>query len=81
MPTSNPRVNVVLDPKLYKDLKEMAEGDGISLSLKARELLMEAMELHEDECWAKAAGERLRTFDRKKALTLGELKKRLKKSA
>jgi hypothetical protein len=60
MPTSNPRINVVLDPKVW-------------------DLLKEAMEIHEDEYWAGVAGERLRSFDRKKALTPGRLKAKLSK--
>jgi hypothetical protein len=79
MPTSNPRINVVLDPKVYDELKSMAEADGVSLSLKARDLLKEAMEIHEDEYWAGVAEERLRSFDRKKALTPGRLKAKLSK--
>lgn len=81
MPTSNPRVNIVLEPKLYEELKNMARGDGVSLSLKARDLLKEAIELHEDKYWAEIAEERLRTFDRKRALTAGELKRKLTKKA
>ncbi|MBU4313151.1 MAG: ribbon-helix-helix protein, CopG family [Candidatus Omnitrophica bacterium] len=69
MPTKNPRLNVVLDPSLYDTLTELAHKEGISLSLMARDLLKESLELHEDIYWNKIAQEREKTFSRKKALS------------
>jgi hypothetical protein len=48
MPTKQPRLNVVLEPYLHKAIALMAKEEGISLSLKARDLLKEAIETHED---------------------------------
>lgn len=69
MPTKNPRLNVVLDPNLYKVLNALAQKQGISLSLLARDLLKEALELHEDVYWNKTARERDKTFSYDKALS------------
>lgn len=48
MPAKNPRINVVLDPPLYKNVQFLAEKDGVSLSTKVRDLLKDAMEIQED---------------------------------
>jgi hypothetical protein len=48
MPTKNPRINVVLDKTLYKSVRSLARKDRVSLSTKVRDLLKEALELHED---------------------------------
>lgn len=69
MATKNPRLNVVLDPAIYTAIQELAERDGISLSLKARDLLREALEYCEDTYWIETAVKRERTFNKKTALT------------
>lgn len=69
MPTKNPRLNVVLEPGLYKALSKLANREGISLSLLARDLLKESIELHEDIYWSKVAGKREKTFSYKNALS------------
>lgn len=69
MATKNPRLNVVLDPKLYKELRNIANTEGISMSLAARDLLKEAMELHEDTYWQQIAQERENTFSHENALS------------
>lgn len=48
MPTKNPRVQVVLEKSLYAALSLLAKEEGVSLSLKARDLIREALELIED---------------------------------
>lgn len=58
MATKNPRLNVVLEPVLFSALKKMAKLDGMSLSLKARDLIREAMEYYEDSHWAARAAKR-----------------------
>ena len=68
MPTKMPRLNVVVEPRLYFAFVDLAKRDGVSLSLKARDLIKEALELSEDAYWAKAAHEREKTFSRKKAV-------------
>ena len=69
MPTKRPRLNVVLEPPIYQSVKQLARRDGMSLSLKARDLIHDALELYEDAYLAELAHERAVTFDRRKALT------------
>ena len=68
MPTKNPRINVVLEERLYKTVANLALKDGVSLSLKARDLIKEALEIEEDIALSAFAGEREKTFRRKKAI-------------
>jgi hypothetical protein len=69
MSTKNPRLNVVLEPPLYDGISKLADQEGVSMSLKARDLLKEALELHEDLHWQKVAEKREKTFSHKKALS------------
>lgn len=69
MPTKNPRLNVVLDQNMYKILVKLAHKEGISLSLMAKDLIKEAIELHEDIYWQKITKEREKTFSYKDALS------------
>jgi len=69
MPTTNPRINVVLDQRLYSTIQSIAEKHGISLSLAARDLIKEALESHEDLALSEWAEERDKTFDRKQSMT------------
>lgn len=73
MPTNNPRVNVVLEPPLFRLLKELAERDEISISMKVRDLVREALELTEDAYWTKVAKKRKSSFNRKTALSHKEV--------
>jgi hypothetical protein len=73
MPTKQPRLNVVLEPRSFRSIEQLAAQDGVSMSLKARELIREALELHEDAFWAEQAHARWKTFDRKTALTHEEV--------
>ncbi len=68
MATKNPRLNVVLEPSLFLVVRQLAKRDGTSLSLKARDLIREAIEFCEDVHWAKAAGRREKTFSQRSAL-------------
>ena len=52
MPVKNLRINVVLDPPLFKNLQFLAQKDGVSLSTKVRDLLKDAMEIQEDFIWS-----------------------------
>ncbi len=63
MPTKNPRINVVLEKPLYKNVERIARKDGVSLSLKVRDLVKEALEMEEDIALASIAGEREKTFN------------------
>ncbi|HEX9666366.1 MAG TPA: antitoxin, RHH family protein [Thermodesulfobacteriota bacterium] len=73
MPAKNPRINVVLEKPLYEAIRRIAKKEGISISLKARDLLREALEIHEDIILNEIASEREKTFRRKKALTHDEI--------
>ena len=69
MPTKNPRVNVVLEKPLYKIIEKLATRDHVSLSLKVKDLIREALEFSEDVMLTKIAEHREKSFNRKKALT------------
>ncbi len=68
MPAANLRVNVVLEKPLYEVLRRWARRDGVSLSLKVRDLVKEAFEREEDRVLATFAEVREQSFERKKAL-------------
>jgi len=69
MPTKNPRINVVLEEPLYKRIQYLANKEGVSLSLKVRDLIKEALETYEDLFLSEFAETREATFSRSKALT------------
>lgn len=69
MATKMPRLNVVLEAPVYFAIVRMAKKEGISLSLKARDLIKEALEFCEDAHWARQAETRERTFTRRRALS------------
>jgi len=73
MSTQNPRLNVVLEPHLYSLINNLAHKYGVSLSLMARDLLREALELHEDAHWQNIAKKRDESFSYKKALAHGDI--------
>jgi metal-responsive CopG/Arc/MetJ family transcriptional regulator len=73
MPTKNPRINVVLEKPLYNNVERLAERDGVSLSLKVRDLVKEALEIEEDIGLSKLVETRERTFNRKKSLKHDEV--------
>jgi len=68
MPGKNPRINVVLEKPLYHIVERLASRDGVSLSLKVRDLVKEALEIQEDMALSAFAEERERTFAKSKAL-------------
>lgn len=73
MPTKNPRVNVVLEEPLYKNVVSLAKRDGVSLSLKVRDLVKEALETEEDITLSLLAEKREKTFKRATALKHDEV--------
>ncbi len=79
MPTKLPRLNVVLEPLSFRSVQQLAAKDSVSLSMKARDLIHEALELHEDAYWVEQAREREKTFVRKNALTHEQVLEYLKK--
>jgi len=54
MPTKNPRVSVVLEKPLYQSIKEIAKRDGVTLSVKLRDIAREAIEI--DQGYGKVMG-------------------------
>ncbi|HRR41152.1 MAG TPA: hypothetical protein P5244_07970 [Syntrophales bacterium] len=69
MPTKNPRINIVVETPLYKAMHELATSEGVSMSTIARDLIREAINLREDVALASFADTRMKTFDRKEALS------------
>lgn len=51
MPSTNPRINAVLEPGVYAAVKGLAEHEGVSMSQKVRDLVEEALETYEDAGW------------------------------
>lgn len=72
MPTKKPRVNIVVEPPLYRTMHELANKEGISMSTLARDLIREALELREDMAIAHFAETRMKTFERNSALSHDE---------
>lgn len=48
MPTRNPRLNVVLTDEIYEIIEKIAQQEGKSMSVVAKELMEDALEKHED---------------------------------
>ena len=69
MATRHPRLNVVLEQPVWHSVEQLAKRDGVSLSMKARELIREALELHEDAYLGRLAEERMKGFKLSDALT------------
>jgi len=69
MPTKNPRINIVLEKPLYNAIKKIAKKEGISISLKARDFIREALETHEDMILNEIASKREKTLSKQKALS------------
>jgi len=49
VPAKNPRVNVVLERPLYEALRQWAREEGVSLSMKVRDLVKRAVD---ERLWA-----------------------------
>ncbi len=73
MPTKNPRINIVLNQNLFESIQMLAQKEGISLSLKARDLIKEALEIEEDIALTAFAEMREKTFNKTKALKHSEV--------
>ena len=68
MSTKQPRLNVVLEPSIYETLYKLSKKEGVSMSLVARDLLREALTIHEDTFWAKEAVKREKNLTKRKSL-------------
>ncbi len=69
MPTKNPRVNVVLEKPLYNSVRRLAEKEDVSLSIKIRDMVRQALEAEEDSALAEFAEDREKTFTRSSGVT------------
>ena len=76
MPTTLPRISTVVDRPIYEAVAMLAKRDGVSLSQKARDLLLEALELIED-AGLEAIVERRRKSPGK-SIPLTEVKRRFR---
>ncbi len=68
MPTKNPRVNVVLEKPLYNRVRRLAVKEDVSVSLKIRDLVRQALEAEEDSALAEFVEEREKTFTRSRGV-------------
>ena len=62
MPTKNPRINVALERPIYSLIEKLAQARGLSMSRVTRDLIREALEIHEDAVLARVAEERVATL-------------------
>lgn len=76
MPTTLPRISTVVERPIYEAVAMLAKKDGVSLSQKARDLLLEALELIED-AGLEAIVERRRK-NPGKSIPLAEVKRRFR---
>jgi hypothetical protein len=58
VPTKNRRINVALERSVYSLIEKLAQEQGLSLSMVTRDLIREALEIHEDAALGEVAGER-----------------------
>jgi predicted DNA-binding protein len=69
MPTKNPRINIAVEPSLYSAMQDLATSESVSMSTVARDLIREVIDLREDIALAALADTRIKTFDKKEALS------------
>jgi hypothetical protein len=73
MPTKNPRINVALEKPIYSLIARMAQEKGLSLSMVTRDLVREALEIHEDAVLVRVADERVAALAGRRTLTHAEV--------
>jgi len=73
MSAKNSKVNMLLERPLYNNIEYLAKRDGVSLSIKLRDLIKEALELEEDVSLAIFAEKREKTFRKTKSLKHDEV--------
>ncbi len=73
MPAKNPRVNVVIDRQAYSAMVAIASMQDVPLSMVARDLIKEALELREDIALCELAENRESSFEMATALSHGEI--------
>lgn len=78
MAAKNPRVHTVLEPPVYRAVSLLARREGVSLSQKVRDLVLDALETIEDAGLESLAEERRKSFDSRRALSADDLRTKLK---
>ena len=73
MPTKNPRINVALEKTIYLLIEKLAQQQGSSLSMVTRDLVREALEIHEDAVLSTVAEEREATLTDRETMTHDEV--------
>jgi len=73
MPTKNPRINVALEKPVYSTIEKLAHERGLSLSMVTRDLIREALEIHEDTVLVQVAEKREATLAGRNVLSHGEV--------
>jgi len=68
-----PRVSVLLEKPLYDRVRRLAAKEQISLSLKIRDLIKDAVEAQENIVLAEVAEKREKTFRRTRGLSHKEV--------
>jgi len=64
---------VALERPIYSLIEKLAQEQGLSLSMVTRDLIREALEIHEDAVLAEVAGEREATLAGRPALAHDEV--------
>ena len=62
-----------MEPRMYRAIIKLSKKEGLSLSLVARDLLREALEIYEDAFWTGEAEAREKTLPKKKTLSHKEV--------
>ncbi len=75
MPSALPRISTVMEPAVYYAIERLAKKDGVTLSQKTRDLLLDALELIEDEGLERIVEKRRRNA--KPSLSHAQLKRKL----
>lgn len=73
MPTKNPRINVALEKPIYSLIEKLAQQRGLSLSMVTRDLIRDALEIHEDAVLSAISEERETTLADRESLTHDEV--------
>ena len=76
MPSALPRISTVVERPIYEAVARLAKKDGVSISQKARDLLLEALELIEDAGLEAKVEQRRK--NREKSIPLTEVKRRFR---
>jgi len=74
MHTTKPTISTHVGKTLYRDIRHLACQDGVSISVKARSLLREAVELAEDDTLIRLV--EWRRMHSRKSFTMAEVKNR-----